>query len=73
MRRDIDADRRRNFRICRSVALRCIDLGRSFELFGSSAELQKLERQIRFSVYGYEVVKISMKAQTVLFAKQQDD
>ena len=23
--------------------------------------------------YGYEVVKISMKAQTVLFAKQQED
>ena len=28
--RDIDADCRRNFRIFRSVALHCADLGRSF-------------------------------------------
>lgn len=38
-------------RIFRSVALRCIDLGKNFGLFGSSTEFQKTERQISFSIH----------------------
>ena len=46
--RDIDVDRRCDFRIFKSMALRRVDLGRRLGLFGGSAEFQKPERQINF-------------------------
>ena len=51
VRRDIDVDCRRKFRFFRSMALRCVNLGRSFWLPGCGFEFQKPERQIKFSVH----------------------